>query len=315
MHSELRTAAPAPEAVPLPPVQPVPPPPVAPARILIAEDNLVNRTYVERLLRSYGHALTSAADGLDVLELAGPGDFDLILMDCQMPAVDGYDATRELRRREAASGGPRTPIVAMTASATEEIRERCLQAGMDDYLSKPLLDSELQRTLARWLPEQRAPAPAGGPGSGDEEGTGAASAGAADEIASPASADGALDPARLERLRSLFPGDEAFEVLARLLREVESDIGCLDAFLRERQFVEAAAAAHNIRGSAQLVGASRLAHAAGLVEKGGNAEAPSAALLAADSAVLRRVWATTRRALEAVVESDRREYHSSQVAH
>jgi signal transduction histidine kinase/CheY-like chemotaxis protein/HPt (histidine-containing phosphotransfer) domain-containing protein len=309
MHSALVSAGAIPVNAPAgPDAQARPVAAVKPARILIAEDNVISRTYVERLLRSYGHDIACAADGREVLELTAEQPFDLILMDCQMPAVDGYDATRELRRREAASGDARTAIVAMTASATEEIRQHCIDAGMDDYLSKPLLDTELRSALARWLPQPREAALDPAQLAGGRGGGGAASAGR-DARPDPALADGVLDQARLERLRSLFPGDEANEVLARLVLEVQSDLERVDRFLRTEQFVEAAGAAHNIRGSAQLVGASRLAQTAGILEKSGHAADPSPATLAADAEALRTVWASTRRSLEVLLDSERREYH------
>ena len=93
-----------------------------------------------------------AQNGIDGVKKATEGDYDLILMDCQMPEMDGYEATREIRRME---GGRHNTIVAMTAHALSGDRERCIEAGMDDYLSKPIAINELHRVLVKWLGSPR----------------------------------------------------------------------------------------------------------------------------------------------------------------
>jgi two-component system, sensor histidine kinase and response regulator len=123
-----------------------------PARIVVAEDQPVNRLFVESLLERRGHMPKSAEDGEQLLAIVEAERPDLILMDCQLPGIDGYAATREIRLRESHADEPRIPIVALTAQAMEGDREACLAAGMDDYLSKPLRPEELDAVLARWLP-------------------------------------------------------------------------------------------------------------------------------------------------------------------
>ena len=105
-------------------------------RILLAEDNLVNQRVAMSMLGKMGHRITLATNGLEALEQWRQGDFDLILMDVQMPEMTGLQATMQIRREEAA--GAHVPIVAMTASAMSEERDRCLAAGMDDFISKPV---------------------------------------------------------------------------------------------------------------------------------------------------------------------------------
>ena len=115
-------------------------------RILVAEDNLVNRAVATGILEKEGHVLVHAATGREAVEAFSDGSFDLILMDVQMPEMDGFEATRRIRELEEATGGHIT-IVAMTAHAMAGDRERCLAAGMDDYVSKPLRKEDLLRAL------------------------------------------------------------------------------------------------------------------------------------------------------------------------
>jgi PAS domain S-box-containing protein len=118
-------------------------------RILLVEDNAVNREVALRQLESLGYAAQTVNNGREALEKLEAERFDLILMDCQMPVMDGFEATRELRRRE--KGGSRhTPVVAMTANALEGDRKRCLDAGMDDYLSKPVRAGSLAAVLSKY---------------------------------------------------------------------------------------------------------------------------------------------------------------------
>jgi signal transduction histidine kinase len=119
-------------------------------RVLLAEDNLVSRRLVEKLLGKKGWNVISAADGLEVLRHCEEADFNLILMDVQMPNMDGLQATMAIRKKEKPAGR-RTPIIALTAHAMAEDRERCLLAGMDDYLVKPLRADDLYRTCDRYL--------------------------------------------------------------------------------------------------------------------------------------------------------------------
>jgi two-component system, sensor histidine kinase and response regulator len=105
--------------------------------VLLAEDNLVNQKLATRLLEKMGHRVTLAADGSEAVRAHASGRFDLILMDVQMPEINGFEATAQIREREKRTG-EHVPIIALTAHAIQGDRDRCLAAGMDDYLSKPL---------------------------------------------------------------------------------------------------------------------------------------------------------------------------------
>ncbi|HEX4034473.1 MAG TPA: ATP-binding protein [Solirubrobacteraceae bacterium] len=118
--------------------------------VLIAEDSPVNRIVASRAVERCGCHTTVVADGREALVALEREHFDAVLMDCHMPELDGYTATRALRKRE--GDGPRTPVVAMTTSAARTDVERCLAAGMDDYVSKPMRHQTLQQTLRRWVP-------------------------------------------------------------------------------------------------------------------------------------------------------------------
>jgi signal transduction histidine kinase/DNA-binding response OmpR family regulator len=119
-----------------------------PMIILLAEDNVVNQRVATGILEKRGHTVVIASNGKEATQAVATQRFDLVLMDVQMPEMDGLEATREIRRTEAAAGG-HTPIVAMTAHAMKGDRERCLEAGMDEYLTKPIQPAELLATIDR----------------------------------------------------------------------------------------------------------------------------------------------------------------------
>jgi signal transduction histidine kinase/DNA-binding response OmpR family regulator len=119
-------------------------------RVLVAEDNLINQKVAQGILKQLGYTVHLVDDGAAALDALARTDFDAVLMDCQMPVMDGYAATRQLRQHEIEAGTGHIPVIALTASAMIEDRNRCLDAGMDDYVSKPLVPDELASTLTRW---------------------------------------------------------------------------------------------------------------------------------------------------------------------
>ncbi len=127
--------------------------------VLVAEDSQVNQIVAARTLERCGCRVDVVGDGRAALEALEKQQYDAVLMDCQMPDMDGYQATAELRRRERDAGG-RTPVIAMTAQAMDGDRQRCIDAGMDDFISKPMRHQQLADTLRRWIPSEAvAPAP------------------------------------------------------------------------------------------------------------------------------------------------------------
>jgi len=119
-------------------------------RILLVEDNPVNQRLETRLLEKRGHRVVLAANGREALDALEKESFDLVLMDVQMPEMDGFEATAAIREREKASG-VRLPVIALTAHAMKDDRERCLAAGMDDYLTKPIQPRELHELLENYV--------------------------------------------------------------------------------------------------------------------------------------------------------------------
>jgi CheY-like chemotaxis protein len=126
------------------------------ARVLVVEDNAVNQRVALRLLSKLGLRADVAANGREALDMLKILPYNLVLMDCQMPEMNGYEATEQIRLRE--GNGPRVPIIALTAEAVGGCRERCLESGMDDVITKPVTLQDLDRTLFTWLQPARAAA-------------------------------------------------------------------------------------------------------------------------------------------------------------
>jgi signal transduction histidine kinase/DNA-binding response OmpR family regulator len=225
-------------------------------RVLLAEDNPVNAELAVALLQGLGLEVARARDGREALGLVSAGDYDLVLMDCQMPVMDGYRATVELRQREAALGGRRRlPVVALTANALAGGREACLAAGMDDYLAKPFTGHQLRATLARWLPADRIK-----PESRSPDAQAAAARGGGE----------VLDPSALAAIRSL-PGSDGEALLDRVvsayLDHSPSLLRALRAALDQGSARELGRAAHALKSSSANVGAHRLAGLARELER------------------------------------------------
>jgi CheY-like chemotaxis protein len=244
------------------------------AHLLVAEDNVINQEVANGMLGAMGCKVTIANNGREAVRLVVQHPFDLILMDCEMPEMDGFEASRRIRELErggplAAGDAARTPIVAITAHAMAGVREQCLEAGMDDFLSKPFDEAQVGETLKRWLAHRRhegAPAgeaklePKGVPAAGTE---GAKVTDEGQGVPAGASAEAAaeIDMAAIERIRAL-PKRGPLSVLDRVLGEFAKSGPKLAAELKEaiaRGDTEAAwRAAHSLKSSAANLGAQRL---------------------------------------------------------
>ena len=215
------------------------------ARVLVVEDNPVNRQVVLYQLQRFGYAVEAVTNGREALDALAAGDFSLVLMDCQMPEMDGYEATAELRRREGCRR--HTPVIGVTAHAFEADRERCLAAGMDDYLAKPVEPATLQNTLAHWLG-----ASPSNPAGTDVEAQDAGSA-FLEEI---------MKASVLNFLREGVEEDgrdPVVELLELFCRNTESALATLRDALRGGDALTVERTAHTLKGSSDVLGLQKLA--------------------------------------------------------
>ena len=204
-------------------------------RVLLAEDNPVNQKLAMALLNRLGHSVKLAENGHQAVTLRQNEPFDLILMDVQMPELDGIEATRMIRQWETASGSPRVPVIALTAHALSSDRDACLAAGMDGYLSKPVRSEELQATLARRVANE------------DDTTTPPASLGSSAEIDWQAALEAAGNDPGL--LREVI--DAVVTEVPRFRQEIEASLFNGDAALLQR-------AAHSLKGSLSFLGADTI---------------------------------------------------------
>jgi signal transduction histidine kinase/CheY-like chemotaxis protein/streptogramin lyase len=216
--------------------------PTLSGRVLVVEDQPLNREVATGMLTSLGLRVETARDGRQALELLQEQRFDAVLMDCEMPVMDGFSATIALRRRE--PKGTHIPVIALTADATSAGRAACLAAGMDDYLAKPFRREALHATLKRWL------------------GAGAAAAGDAADGHPPAPREATLDSAILDALRAL-PRSGAKDMLSHVgelyLLDSRTLVASIERALEAGNSAELARAAHAWRSYNGNVGAQGLA--------------------------------------------------------
>ncbi len=247
------------------------------ARILLVEDNAINQQVAGELLRRLGFAIDIVGDGTQAVERTAAQAYDLVLMDLQMPQMDGLEACRRIRARES---GVHLPIVAMTAAALAEDREAARAAGMDDYLAKPIELVALAEILQRWIPERLVVPYAG-------------------SVAAAGDTDAERGPDGLERAAALarMGGDRALyeHLLRRFAADGDTLVAALHDAFRCRDHQALARQLHSLRGSAAAVGAQGLADAAADLES--RAGRLAAAELDAFAARMRDVCAAIDRAL------------------
>ncbi|MEM7583943.1 MAG: ATP-binding protein [Acidobacteriota bacterium] len=222
-------------------------------RVLVADDNEVNRLIMQRMLESFGVTCETVESGAEVLETLRSRDFDLLMLDCQMPALDGYETARHIRAAETEG---RLPIVAVTAYAMKGDRSRCLAAGMDDYLAKPFRETELRSILRRWL---------NGDGSSEPVEADAETSTPALPLAdgdARRNAELILDPATIDSLRQLEAQSDDHRLLERVvgvfLQRIPELLEELHQQLAAGDVAAAADTTHNLKGTSGTVGAYRL---------------------------------------------------------
>ncbi|MBF0213686.1 MAG: response regulator [Magnetococcales bacterium] len=214
------------------------------ARILVAEDDPINRAVLRGMLKRFDLHVEFAESGRQALEILERSSFDLIFMDCQMPEMDGYAACRAIRERESRQDR-HLPIVAMTAYALQEDRERCLAAGMDDYLAKPVTRRGIQSAILRWLTHEEPLA--GLTGDGEEQSA------------------VTLDRERFSRLRGVLAG-EFDALIAQFLELLPQRIRLIRQALEAGEVAELIRVAHMLHGAGAQLGALALARCARAIE-------------------------------------------------
>ncbi|MBA2512588.1 MAG: PAS domain S-box protein [Rubrobacteraceae bacterium] len=232
-------------------------------RLLLAEDNPVNQKVAVRMLERLGYRVDVAEDGREALEALPKADYAAVLMDVQMPDVDGYEATAEIRRRERETAdGRRTPIIAMTANAMQGDREKAIGAGMDDYLAKPVRQDKLAEVLSRWVLEEP-----GRSGRRPEPENGAA--------AVPDTPEPPLDEAVLAGLRELQEEDEPDileELAGMFLGDAPGRIEEIRASLQRGDAGGVERAAHTLKGGAGNMGATGMSRLADRLQDAGRGD-------------------------------------------
>jgi two-component system sensor histidine kinase/response regulator len=223
-------------------------------RVLIVEDNPINQKVALRQVESLGYQADVVANGLEALAALLRGQYSVVLMDCQMPEMDGLEATGAIRRRE---GGRRhTPIIAMTANVVNGDREKCLEAGMDDYISKPVQRDILRRTLEKWSTQ------ADGPLSGRENGP-------LEEGLDQGIPDSTGLIGRLQELEEEF-GPEMVVTLATLfVSDTEARLAAIRRCVGERDCKQLEREAHGLKGSSANLGIGGMARICAELEVNG----------------------------------------------
>ena len=213
------------------------------ARILVAEDNIVNQKVAVCQLEKLGHRADVVANGLEAVEAVFRVSYALVLMDCQMPEMDGLEATAMIRKREGEQASRRLPIIAMTANAMQGDREKCLVAGMDDYLAKPVKLEHLEAMLARWIPGRSTPDEQKEPVSSEKQ----------------ESVQDCVDSAVLADLRQLDISCGLLSTLiTHFLEDAPNRLAALQDALQQGDAGALARVAHELNGSSGNLGVRRM---------------------------------------------------------
>ena len=239
--------------------------------VLLVDDHPINRLVLVRQVTALGYASESCENGREALALWKSGRFALIITDCNMPEMDGYELARTVRSTEAANGGKRVIIIACTANALRGEAENCFAAGMDDYVAKPVELAQMRHKLDQWLPIGPVAGTPGSAASGAGAGHLAGAAGGADAVAERAHA--AHAPVDLGVLAEVSGGDALVErgIIREFLRANAADAQLLAEALQAQDAALLVQAAHRIRGASAAVGASAFSEACAHLERGARA--------------------------------------------
>jgi two-component system, sensor histidine kinase and response regulator len=261
--------------------------------VLVVEDHQSNREMVARQLQHLGCTVELADDGMQACVAVLRDRFDLVLMDCQMPRVDGFQAARSIREHERSRGLPRVPIVAVSACLLPDDRARCTSAGMDDFLSKPATLSQLREVLERWTGLTRSPeSPAQDPQ-------------AAKPSQAPSSAQHVLDMSALSGLRALRQPGRPNLVINLITDYLQSSPARIDELVNEMRGGPSSPGdiAHGLKSISAMLGAIELAHTLGRIETAQRAGAR--AQISAELEPLRDQYARACAALERILRAER----------
>ncbi len=229
------------------------------AKALVAEDNSVNQMVIGELLKSAGIEVEIVSNGAEAVSLVDTNEYSFVLMDCEMPEVDGFEATRWIRKQEESRKDARhIPIIALTANAIQGDRERCIDAGMDDYLTKPVNAKKLFETLAKWYKPIEASLEM-------QESDQATS----DEAISEEAVNSPQVLLDIEGALARCAGNP--NVLVMVLEEFERvsvlALSAIDQAMKDEDLVQVASQAHSLKGAAANIGATNLAQVSGAMEK------------------------------------------------
>ena len=276
--------------------------------VLVVEDNAINRDVATAMLEQLGCTVRLAMDGKEACEILGQRSFDVVFMDCQMPEMDGFAATRRVREREVKQGG-HVPIIALTANALAGDREKCLASGMDDFVSKPFHKEALRAALSRAVTRDSLVVPA--PVATEATETPALPAPSAvpqllEPVAPPESS--AIDPAALENIRMLQrPGkpDLLAAIVAMYLKSTPGEVEAIRTATAAGDLTAVSRTAHKLKGSSRTVGARRVGDILSAIEDAARGTEPGSLaarvveLSGAHAAALRELATTVGTVTEA----------------
>ncbi len=217
-----------------------------PRKVLVVDDNVINQKVVVQMLKRSDILPDVALDGSAALQMVKQQRYDLIFMDIQMPVMDGLEATRAIREYEA--GRFRTPIIAVTANAMQGDRERCLESGMDDYLTKPVMLQQIQQALERWMQKESA---------NDSE----------EKQKESTGAEPVIDPKRIEQIIDVGDNDLLKELLSIYLEDLDQFVADIRSAVTEQNYQRMYECSHKLKGASSNLGIESLARSCAELEQ------------------------------------------------